>query len=558
MEIISSAANLEYVNRRLKAFANNGRVAQHKDRKEHVWENTASYSGQPPRSVTFQGDISKAVDADQTWVEKRWPEKSFPLIHEALQSTRDPAQESSKIPQSHERGASYESQPGDGFDLDLVSPNSQIPCEAPGCPITGPHNLGKYYHDGEQPHTPEEWEFKTSTGLTKAPVSHFFNYTVPPPFIVGAYTRMTENKASQLEQDQVRNYQMNHMYSPLISETPTPRARSECTHPVPIFCSIVAPEAASQRHERVITEQLKQAESGGAEVKESQLGPREDHYQRPHPEEGRTISKAFDMMRDIRQPLMKRLRLSRKGRPTAKVHTVDFDDTNDHSLKEKDHVCMQDHEQGDNESADQEAAPMGNARIFDVLGPRRRPSARKIPQGFELEEVQLDLQEGILGEIAYEAINDAYNDPDDIRSGRRPGGSPPSDTEGPEDLDRELEVISELMKALQRHLKDNSYQDLHLVNPNGQDETPNAKFAIIHDIELILRRAFRVTLAKFTRPYRPTGSPVRAQEMDDEFEVQLSVREALMRQYPRLTVREMVASLDRVGHGADMKTMAGM
>lgn len=93
-----------------------------------------------------------------------------------------------------------------GINLRRISPNSGVSCHA-RCGVKEPHNLGKFFRDGIQPGEPENWEYETSTGERMAPVSHFFNFTVPPMDIVEAYLRMTEGKASVADRDMVRDYQ---------------------------------------------------------------------------------------------------------------------------------------------------------------------------------------------------------------------------------------------------------------------------------------------------------------------------------------------------------------
>lgn len=94
-----------------------------------------------------------------------------------------------------------------GIDLRLISPNSCEPCLS-RCGVKEPHNLGKFFRDGVRPERePEDWEYETSKGGRRAPVSHFFNFTVPPKDIVEAYLRMTEETASFADINLVRDYQ---------------------------------------------------------------------------------------------------------------------------------------------------------------------------------------------------------------------------------------------------------------------------------------------------------------------------------------------------------------
>ncbi|KAL2045691.1 hypothetical protein N7G274_002121 [Stereocaulon virgatum] len=97
--------------------------------------------------------------------------------------------------------------------LNLISPDSKICCDSPDCPIKGiPHNIGRYFDDGVRPLIDEADD-----------VIRFFNCTVPPSDICGAYMRIFYGQASQVNKDKVRQYQKHHMWSPINSEPSTPR-----------------------------------------------------------------------------------------------------------------------------------------------------------------------------------------------------------------------------------------------------------------------------------------------------------------------------------------------
>ena len=181
---------------------------------------------------------------------------------------------------------------------------------------------------------------------------------------------------------------------------------------------------------------------------------------------------------------------------------------------------------------------------------------RDIPRGRELREMQLTLQENILSDIADRAIDGG---PENSKGGKvKWQNSPTASEEGPEDLDRELEITRELMKQLRSALNDGSHQDMYLVDSDDKGESGNEKYEILCDVLLMLRRAFRDILARYERPYRPTGFAVTDLEMGEAMEEQLLAREKLMNRYPSMAIEEMLESLAGVGHEADLKTLADL
>lgn len=114
--------------------------------------------------------------------------------------------------------------------LDLVSPDSNVPCQSADCPIKGiPHNLGRYFHKGEQYESPSASFYRVTLAGVMEDVSDAFNRTVPPPEIISAYLNIREckDKATKADLDLVRGYQKHHMWSPMSSKPSTPCSRKQ-------------------------------------------------------------------------------------------------------------------------------------------------------------------------------------------------------------------------------------------------------------------------------------------------------------------------------------------
>ncbi len=116
--------------------------------------------------------------------------------------------------------------------MNLTSPDSDLPCEPPDCPIKDiPHNIGRYFHNGEQYKSPSTPSYETTLAGSMEDVRNAFNRTVPPPEIVTAYIniRKCAGEATNAELDMVRGYQKHHMWRPVVSEVSTPWPR--CQYP---------------------------------------------------------------------------------------------------------------------------------------------------------------------------------------------------------------------------------------------------------------------------------------------------------------------------------------
>lgn len=200
-DVISGTADLEYVNRRLVASGfcdlKIDTVAAKKG--QLVCPTTPSPSPQSSGIFTFgQQNISKTSGSNL-------PERSQSVSATPVKSS-DPV------------GMELEA-------LHQISPDSEVRCDSRDCPIKNiNHNLGRYFHDGEQaPKDLESSDLKRPNGFTMEPIRHFFNFTVPSPGIVAAYINMCESKASQADKDMVRQYQKHHMWEPTFTGPSTPR-----------------------------------------------------------------------------------------------------------------------------------------------------------------------------------------------------------------------------------------------------------------------------------------------------------------------------------------------
>lgn len=106
--------------------------------------------------------------------------------------------------------------------LNMVSPDSDVPCDSPECPSRDfPHSIGRYFHNGHQPPSPAPPGFEAESRGAGDHISNTFNRTIPPPAIITAYIRTCVGLHDQADSDMVRQYQKHHMYSPITTEPST-------------------------------------------------------------------------------------------------------------------------------------------------------------------------------------------------------------------------------------------------------------------------------------------------------------------------------------------------
>ena len=195
-----------------------------------------------------------------------------------------------------------------------------------------------------------------------------------------------------------------------------------------------------------------------------------------------------------------------------------------------------------------------NGHVEDLQG--NCPPKRVIPQGDQLAEAQLALQETIITSIHDQAIRNQQVSKEKGKAKDRNGRM--DDEENPEEIDRKLEITRELTKQVQICLNDESYKDLYLLDEKGTEKSEGEKYATLSDLVLMVRRTFRNLLVSLERPYRPTGVAVTDQELLEDFDVQLLVRKTLLRRYPSKSIEVILDTLDGAGSEADFRTLAAL
>lgn len=530
-EVISSWDDLEYVNRRLAEFIlTKARSASIDSFNTTFHDNLKAQTGRIVHHGQEKVGSRRAqiVDcSEDDPAQRRLPWKSFPIMsrcahvednEEAHPSTTAVWEDSDTLSAT-------------GIDLSLVSPDSQIPCTAPNCPIKSSHNLGRYYHEGEQSTNPAESEYGTRLGGIKAPVAHVFNYTVPPPGVVAAYLRMTEEEADGKDRDIVRAYQMNHMYSPLISEYPSPTGTfADADEIESIPCLILTPGRTGNFQEEFQSKKLGDYHKDEQQAESVQCGNKKDagtkarnvyHYPRPS--------------NKIPHPLrQKTIRLSQRTNFSRQMSPTDFG----YSGNERDDAD----DQCTGGRSEEGASPAGSGESYQGSGKEMPACTRQeVPHGSELTQVQTSLWEKIILEIASQAKGD---DQDSL-----------NDEQPAEAIDREIEVLTELMKKVRCALNDGTFKDFVLLDLEGHDMQPGLKFEVMRDILAMLQHSFGLLLSRFPRDYRPTGKRVRDEQQEELFVSHLEVREAMMLRYPEESIQEMIHELEAIGHEAELSQL---
>ncbi|MCJ1450711.1 hypothetical protein MMC28_001044 [Mycoblastus sanguinarius] len=450
-------------------------------------------------------------------------------------------------------GDEDDSDPSTFIDLRKVSPNSQIRCDSHTCPIKTPHNLGKYFHNGEAPvKEPAGWEYENSIGGKMAPVSHYFNFTVPPPNVWEAFTRISEGRANEAESELVREFQKHHMYSPLNSGPPTPKAgkpsrlaRSKCN--LPVVRAKILPVESSKVDNRTRGFVDEASEPGFQEKKaprklrskqtvvfhdQNNLPSRKTQDRRnaiiPAAADGCKNDQSFQKVHNKRTappiPPRNPIRLSRREKRARPLRPSDFENSD-----------------GEDE----------NAKNRRTGAPKGSVVLREVPQGDRLTTVQVLLQEKMLRQISHEALREASAEEDDKDSEKTFVG-----TEIPNSSDRYVEILLELMEILRSALNDGSYEVLNLRDEDGYScYSANLKFAVLCDIEMMARHALRNAISNVKRVFRPTGKKVTFDELQDVFQHFVSTRPVLLNNHPGKSICEIVEETENMDLRPDSPTL---
>ena len=430
------------------------------------------------------------------------------------------------------------------LDRQFVSPDSNIPCDDPECPIKMPHNVGRFYINGNRADSPVEIDYQTSSRGLMIPTSHYFNYTVPPPEIVEAYLKVAEGQASTEERDMVRSYKMKHCFSPIISEVPSPDLRSPNVEIVSIPCLVFDPEMYDAKRQEWLYGMLEKDVNKEVDnlMKMSEPVQNLQETQSRHDASHR-LSKCCNGNCPPIPPRRCRARLQK----ASTIHT---------SAPEQKQSVL----------ANKNGAMRGTQRQPE------RKSIRYVPKGENLRETQLTLKEQIINQIAERAVqeskgNSLAGSPSLSISSRHTtlaesasvsatnGGSDETcvAAEDSEDIDRRLELHAALTKKLKTHLQDSTFQSISLLDKNDAEVDAKTKFEYMSNVLLIVRHALRQLLGDFTRPYRPSGTKVANDELEDLFEEHLQTYEMLQEEYPHMMPTDIILCLDKIGRRARLE-----
>ena len=214
-----------------------------------------------------------------------------------------------------------------------------------------------------------------------------------------------------------------------------------------------------------------------------------------------------------------------------------------------------------------------------------RLSLASMPEGSELAKAQLTLQERILHSIATRAISGFQNsqslEPEQThsRSSSVEDASVDSTHVHPPSLrsyyaaeveeqstpaDRMVEVLTALLMRMRSCVPASNLESATQQENSGTEtlevdlfpmlsfhKEKNLARHVFDDLLLLLRHKLRVHLRReMTRVYRPTGTPVVGEEMQEELELQLRVRRAIIaRKDGCETVEELLRFLNDNGIG---------
>ena len=411
------------------------------------------------------------------------------------------------------------------LNRNLITPDSTVPCNDQQCPIRIPHNIGRFYNDGERADSPCDADYETPSGIRMVPASHYFHYTKPPPDIIEAYIRLAEGNARTEDLDNVRRYKMNHCYSPIISECPSPASDTEL---VSIPCLVFDPKKYDAKHQEWLFETLENNIDEGIEDL-VELKKANRTYEKTGSQENATYKVPTCLHCD---------HLPVQPRSFQSIST--FEELDDEKFSE----------QGTLRHCEQ------NSNLREMRRRHKREKLLPVPKGERLKEVQLSIQERVINEIAEKAYQESQaNNMADTQSQPTSSwqtiltGSTRSSLAntagdaicltigGSEGIDRKLEVHAALSRRLKVLLVESSFQSVSLLDKNGSELEIEAKFECMSNVLLIVRHGFRQLLGDLNRAYRPSGIDITNEELEILFEEHLTTFEMLVEKYPSMRTR---------------------
>ena len=390
-----------------------------------------------------------------------------------------------------------------------VSPDSDILCQSPDCPIVGiQHNLGRYFHNGQRPGPISTLAFEDIIVGSAEDIDNTFNHTVPPPEIVTSYIRICVGLHDRTDLHMVRQYKKHHMWSPIVSEPVTPWPRDVFPSMHGLYGQVM-PSSADDDHRQSVASQL-----GGISVQAI---------------DGSGAVGLFDS--DLtRRPL----------------RATDFEDSDSD-------------DDGDDGDDDENRASLhypnlGQGAAVEFHTIKDCAPIRAMPQGRHLVTERLRLQQKILREMAHYQRQDqtqadggcglcsSFCTNSETTDFETHGGTSDED-------DYSLEILLELLEVLPKIRQDGNLQSIFRDDSHGRSGFSNSEFAILLDAEIMLRKAFADVVSGAERTYQPTGLPVTLAQLRTELALVISTRQYMLAQNPGESIGDIIGRLSRDGKG---------
>ena len=374
----------------------------------------------------------------------------------------------------------------------LISPDSDVPCNSRDCPITGiPHNMGRYFHNGERPKPPAASSFEAAISGSTENISNSFNRTVPPPAIITAYLRICTNIHDQTDVAMVRQYQKHHMWSPIVSECPTPCSRDEF------------PEKHGLHGQKRSNVTFPYARDNGATESLNPIRPQIKDFTAKVTQPSSFTLRNNEESLPFSQPLgSESHNFSQSALSQASVrHTLDSQEANEHRLP-------------------------------------------TVPRGQKLITDRLQIQERMLKQMAaHQRREEAL--PEKSREGRTKRNKKPEYQYSDDDI--YLETLLGLTDALPQAFRDRGFRWVLLNDKHYNSGFSEPEHVVLDDTEMILHQILADTISNFPRPYQPTGLPLSSSTLHNELVSLICRRQHLLASNPGKSIVDVVGDVSRRG-----------
>lgn len=444
-----------------------------------------------------------------------------------------------------------------------VSPDSNEPCLDEDCPIKIPHNKGRFFATGVKPDVLEESGLHSSGRSLIVSVSSFFNGTIPPLEIIDMYFRMNEAKADEDEVDKIRKYSMKHTYSPLISEVPTP---------IPVDIDIVTMYGMVydlQGKDRTPLRDINRRIFNDLKILEDTP----------------SLTTKEVPQRSSRDPQEYSIRGSQKQR--TKYECEKESKASNCETPSNLGVTQQSHVPSTEKDATN-SQPIQRIQFERSQANDVSTQERQMPEGDNLRDLQLDIQEAIIYSIAEQALSsegdktdskparflaDRFKRISTSLSRRQSTRSSARDTvssnrhdkstgHSVRDLRCELETHAAAVKKLESLTNDKDLDHLlSIVDTSGKELDADSKADMLEDLVLIARRALREIIFDYPSTvgeYIPSGVAVSEEDMEIVADDYLSTYDFMRDVYPHFRVKDVLESFDKIGERAKLSHLRGV